>query len=664
MQLRPSSSLEPCSFLLALVLASPLASGQTATPSPSDVRPTHSYAFHERVEYELDGSRVLVHSLVGHTVLLQRLRAAGVPVVDAEEVPYDGWWLVLLPAATRNADQLGAILERMLAVDALTFASPVFEGAVPGTWLSPTPEILMRVEPGTSGARRAELLAGVSATAAGIRDLGGMQDSFRMPVDQRNGFDVLRSANGLVERGGFDYAEPNMMFTGRGDETPNDPLFPSQWALDNVGQAGGVPGVDMDGDVAFDNGAWGPPAIVVIFDTGVELTHPDLFANVAGGGDFTTGPGGSPGGGPVNACDNHGTAVAGCISAIKGNGIGTAGLAYMCSFLSARCFVSNLSCDGSWTTLTTSTVDALGWAVLHGAAVSNNSNHYGSAASSAISAAYATARTNGMVHFAAAGNFNSPSLSYPASLTTVNAVSAIDPSGNKASFSSYGTGLAFSAPGVGIATTDRTGAAGYVSGDSVFIDGTSFASPLVAAVAALYITFTPGFPTPAQVEAVLQSRSKDLGPAGYDTTFGWGVPNAAQVVAPVGYQLYGTGTSGCLGPQTHSGWPEPHINAPMVLTCNDGPPGTPGLLLIGFTQDVPGTLLNGVLFHMTLNPYVSFGASTNATGDCSRTVSIPNDPGLVGVTIYSQFFWAWPSSTCVPSSSGVSSSNGLAITIQ
>ena len=528
--------------------------------------------------------------------------------------------------------------------------------------MAPTAELLLGIEAGASPAQHQRLLASVPA-AARANALGEVAGGYRVAVDQRDGFSVLASANRLVETGGFDFAEPNMMFTGRGEETPNDPLFPLQWALDNVGQSGGTAGVDMDGDVAFDNGAWGPPAIVVVFDTGVELTHPDLLVNIGGGGDFTT-PGGSPGGGPVNACDNHGTAVAGCIAAAKGNGIGVAGLAHMCSILSARCFVSNPVCDGSWTTLTTSTVDALGWATLHGAAVSNNSNHYGSTASSAITTAYATARANGMVHFAAAGNFNTPTLSYPASLTTVNAVSAIDALGAKASFSSYGTGLAFCAPGVGIWTTDRTGSAGYGGGSYIPLDGTSFASPLVAAAAALHITYTPGFPTPDQTEAALRAAAIDLGPTGYDTTFGWGMPSAARIVAPDGYALYGTGTPGCSGRQTHSGWPEPHINAPIVLTCNDGPPSTPGLLFIGFTQDVPGTLLNGVLFHMTLTPYVSFGASTDANGDCARSVFIPDDPGLIGLTIYSQFFWAWPSTTCTPSSSGLSSSTGLATTIQ
>src|SRR5206468_8844005 len=98
---------------------------------------------------------------------------------------------------------------------------------------------------------------------------------------------------------------------------------------------------------------------------------------------------------------------------------------------------------------------------------------YGSSLqSSAIAAEYSYTRGMGMVHFAAAGNDATNSIAYPASLPDVNAVAALNVGGALASDSNHGTGLAFSAPGVRIYSTDRTGANGYGSGDYVFQNGT------------------------------------------------------------------------------------------------------------------------------------------------------------------------------------------------
>ena len=51
--------------------------------------------------------------------------------------------------------------------------------------------------------------------------------------------------------------------------------------------------------------------------------------------------------------------------------------------------------------------------------------------------------------------------------------------------------MAFSAPGVAVYTTDRTGTAGWISGDYVYAGGTSFASPYTAGVAALVLSMNP-----------------------------------------------------------------------------------------------------------------------------------------------------------------------------
>ena len=130
--------------------------------------------------------------------------------------------------------------------------------------------------------------------------------------------------------------------------------------------------MDMDGPEAWDISTGKASVIVVVIDTGVQQNHPDIYQVT--GMDFTSdGPGD---GGPGNIHDNHGTPVAGCISATVNNSIGTVGIAPGCRIASARTFITTNS-NGSWSRLSSWTVNTLVWAETLGARVTNNSNRYG-----------------------------------------------------------------------------------------------------------------------------------------------------------------------------------------------------------------------------------------------------------------------------------------------
>jgi subtilisin family serine protease len=81
---------------------------------------------------------------------------------------------------------------------------------------------------------------------------------------------------------GVVYAEPDQLVDYR--VTPNDPLFGRQWALLNSGQrvvaTAGTPGADIDAAPAWDLGTGSLSVIVADVDTGTDLTHPDLAANI------------------------------------------------------------------------------------------------------------------------------------------------------------------------------------------------------------------------------------------------------------------------------------------------------------------------------------------------------------------------------------------------
>ena len=102
----------------------------------------------------------------------------------------------------------------------------------------------------------------------------------------------------------------------------NDPLRAQQWGLDQIHAEAAWPATT------------GAGVVVAVVDSGVDLTHPDLQANLVPGATFIEcGPNpcgngdwkGPDGVGQAN--DAHGSHVSGIIAAVTNNGIGVAGVA-------------------------------------------------------------------------------------------------------------------------------------------------------------------------------------------------------------------------------------------------------------------------------------------------------------------------------------------------
>lgn len=311
----------------------------------------------------------------------------------------------------------------------------------------------------------------------------------------------------------------------------NDPGLAQQWHYING------KGTDINVQKVWESYTTGSSKVIVsVVDGGVDLQHEDLAANCLPGGpdgskNFTTG-------GYAIDPDNHGTHVAGTISAVNNNGIGVSGIAggnaaqgvEGVRIMSCQIFGEN---GGD-------TPSAIKWGADHGAVLSNNSwgyvvdtNNDGvidgdeleRAKNSKISAAEKAAvdyfvkyagcdnagnqlpgspMKGGVVIFAAGND----GLQYgaPADYEGVIAVGATTPEGKRADFSNFGDWVDIAAPGTSIRST--------IPGGYTNLQGTSMACPHVTGVAALVVSYAggPGFTADMLKERLLKGANPDILP--------------------------------------------------------------------------------------------------------------------------------------------------------
>lgn len=187
-------------------------------------------------------------------------------------------------------------------------------------------------------------LTELSDTSEGISYYGKVEiaDSSEEPARNRDnntaafGFTMgVRSGGSSTIRARCDQVSRRGLLGSSGA----DPFVDEQWNLDNTGQAafasnGGVPGEDLNmrGVMADSTAPTGAGVRVAVVDTGLEICHPDLEANVEPGKSWNflapDRPVGSRRHDPFNPYnEDHGTSVAGITAAASDNGIGGRGVA-------------------------------------------------------------------------------------------------------------------------------------------------------------------------------------------------------------------------------------------------------------------------------------------------------------------------------------------------
>lgn len=499
----------------------------------------------------VDPTRLAIRLVSPSTSIRARdLRARhGLEVTELSDFASPEHRLLTLAAPVADADARLALLERLVADPAIAYATEVGVSEL-GLPEFPTPFVLVRFEATVPRAEQQRLLATVPDLQALEESFAGMPDAWRLRSGKRLGREVLAQVEAMSRWPGVRWVEPDRATTVKLlDCDATDCLFGSQWGLKNTGQdvggGPGTPGIDVGAAAAWCFHEGDPSVLAVVLDNGVQLDHPDI--NVWGGMDFTNDPG-AAGSGPVNACDNHGTVVAGVIASKKDNldhvagncgvlGGHLAGVAPRCRIASARMMIAvTPTCGTAGSTEYSWIMNALQWAVDIGARVTNSS--FALPFDQGLDDKYEQTRTAGVMHFGASGNDNQSIVYFPASSDSVIAVGAVANTGTRwaptaVSGSNYGPELFCVAPGALIYLNDRTGADGYTGNQLYVSNGTSHAAPHVAGIAALMFSAQPEL-TPATAGIYLAAACGDLGPAGFDDHYGWGLPDAATALSFLG----------------------------------------------------------------------------------------------------------------------------------
>lgn len=273
-----------------------------------------------------------------------------------------------------------------------------------------------------------------------------------------------------------EFAEPNYIY--RPAWKTSDPKWDEQWALGKMKVAS----------------AWGletgdERVVIAILDTGVDLDHPDLARKIVAGYDFVDGDD------VPDDVGDHGSHCAGIAAAQTNNGAGVAGICANCRIMPIRVLTPE---GGSASDVAKGII----WAVDRGARVISMSLG-GLFESTAQREAIDYAWEKGAIVVAAAGNFGTTDLHYPAYHEKCIAVGATERDDSRSDYSNHGDWVDVAAPGTFIMSTVTNGYG--------LMSGTSMATPQVAGLAGLVWSAMGTNASNAAVRAAIENGCDPIG---------------------------------------------------------------------------------------------------------------------------------------------------------
>jgi subtilisin family serine protease len=452
-----------------------------------------------------------------------------------------------------NPSQINQVMQTARQEETVNYASHVYQFKnQPGSRVYLTNQITVQFAPELNS--DAIHAIAIQSRLAQIKAIAGVPNAFVFQLTPEAAENPLKITNTLMQRADVLTAEPNIVIKAQSHYRPKEQMYAKQWHLNHNGGQELAANSHVFAEAAWDITRGVRSIVVAITDDAIDLNHPD-FQGVGKivaprdfkGNDFMPLP--------DTAGEDHGTACAG-VAVAEENGYGAVGVAPGCALMPIRT-TGYLDDDAI--------EELFNWAATKGAAVISCS--WGASAvyfplSLRQRAALTNAATQGRngkgcVIVFAAGNANRPTsgtvneagwpnnalvgaTNWMGGFTThpdVITVAASTSLGKKAAYSNWGPEVAVCAPsnnappgvglpdlgyvytppevtaylpGLGVVTTDRSGAAGY--DPTHFTDtfgGTSSACPLVAGVAALVLSANPDL-TAQEVRQILQQTADKI----------------------------------------------------------------------------------------------------------------------------------------------------------
>lgn len=322
----------------------------------------------------------------------------------------------------------------------------------------------------------------------------------RLSSKKTSAMNSLEASNYLFETGLFADVDPGFLLEFQLSDSPSDPYYSSQWGLNSYYSIK----IENIWNITKGN----PSITVAVVDGGIYTQHPDLSGRIHPYAYNCQDGSNSPG------YHDHGTMCAGIIAA-NHNNIAIAGIAPNIKLMNISSPFPNTS---------EKLANGINNAWQNGADVINNSwgsntNLHSAVLESAISNALTKGR-NGKGCVVCFSSGNNKTISYPASCNPdIMVVGAFTPNGTLWESSGRGDELDVIAPGAGIISLTADG------GISDMKNGTSYASPHVAGIAALILSVYPNLTQQQVCSAIIETT----GNKSWNKNTGWGSVNAEHV---------------------------------------------------------------------------------------------------------------------------------------